>query len=155
MFDLGAGGLVACCQPVGEGEEGCEAVDDFVLFGEKSRCRNGAILLYWHLNKPPMNKQEDKREKNERNGMKDHYDFDSSKAKPNRFATRLVEDHLMVVLDPEIAQIFPTSEAVNNALRVLAAASKSAQRLAVSGDSLPLSHNKTPIDNKNLLPYTR
>jgi hypothetical protein len=56
--------------------------------------------------------------------MKAHYDFDYSKAKPNRFAARLAQERLMVVLDPEIATIFPTSEAVNEALRVLAAAVK-------------------------------
>jgi hypothetical protein len=56
--------------------------------------------------------------------VKDHYDFDYSKAKPNRFAERLAQDSLMVALDPDMAAIFPTSEAVNEALRVLAAAAK-------------------------------
>ena len=33
-----------------------------------------------------------------------------------------LKDSLMVVLDPDVAAIFPTSEAVNDSLRVLAAA---------------------------------
>ena len=60
----------------------------------------------------------------EREDMRAHYDFDYSKAKPNRFAARLAQDRLMVVLDPDMAAVFPTSEAVNEALRVLAAAAK-------------------------------
>ena len=53
-----------------------------------------------------------------------HYDFDFSQAKPNRFATRLAQEQLMVVVDPDLAAIFPTSEAVNEALRVLATAAQ-------------------------------
>ena len=59
---------------------------------------------------------------NEQDALKSHYEFDYSKAKPNRFAEKLTQDSLMVVLDPDVAAIFPTSEAVNDSLRVLAAA---------------------------------
>jgi hypothetical protein len=58
----------------------------------------------------------------EQDTLKSHYEFDYGKAKPNRFAARLTEDSLMVVLDPDVAAVFPTSEAVNDSLRVLAAA---------------------------------
>ena len=75
-------------------------------------------------NKEPMNKQEDKSENIESDDLKAHYDFDYSKAKPNRFAARLAQERLMVVLEPDVATVFPTSEAVNEALRVLAAAVK-------------------------------
>ncbi len=54
--------------------------------------------------------------------MAKHYAFDYRKAKPNRFAAQVSDDHLMVVLDPDVAAIFPTTEAVNETLRVLAAA---------------------------------
>ena len=43
------------------------------------------------------------------------YDFDYSKARPNRFANKAVK----VILDPDIAKVFTTSEAVNHALRSL------------------------------------
>ena len=56
--------------------------------------------------------------------LTEHYDFDYSKAKPNRFAKRLAQEQVMVVLDPDMAAIFPTSEAVNEALRVLATAAQ-------------------------------
>ena len=76
------------------------------------------------VNKEPMNMQEDKLENAEADELNEHYDFDYSKAKPNRFAARLDQEQLMVVLDPDIAAIFPTSEAVNEALRVLATAAQ-------------------------------
>ena len=56
--------------------------------------------------------------------LRGHYELDYSKAKPNRFAARLTQESLMVVIEPELATIFPTSEAVNQALRVLAAAAQ-------------------------------
>ncbi len=46
------------------------------------------------------------------------YEFDYSKAKPNRFA----EDNqkrTFVVLDEDVSQIFTTSESVNKALRAI------------------------------------
>jgi hypothetical protein len=49
--------------------------------------------------------------------LRDEYDFDYSKAKPNRFAARLKPSVRSVVLDPDLAVAFPTAEAVNAALR--------------------------------------
>jgi hypothetical protein len=51
--------------------------------------------------------------------MKREYDFDYSKAKPNRFAGRIAKDRLVVLLDPEVSKVFPDSESVNAALRAL------------------------------------
>ena len=51
------------------------------------------------------------------------YEFDYSKAKPNRFAERRAESNLkVVVLDVDVAQVFSTPEAVNHALRSLISA---------------------------------
>lgn len=44
------------------------------------------------------------------------YNFDYSKAKPNRFAQQKV---INVILDEDVAQIFNTSESVNRALRAI------------------------------------
>ncbi len=49
--------------------------------------------------------------------MKDDYDF--SKGVRGKYAKRFAEGTNVVVLDPEIAKQFPTSEAVNKALRKL------------------------------------
>jgi hypothetical protein len=51
--------------------------------------------------------------------LRAHYEFDYSKAKPNRFAGRFGEESIAVVLDPDVAAVFTTSEAANDALRVL------------------------------------
>jgi hypothetical protein len=69
-----------------------------------------------------MNKQEDKVATVNADELNAHYDFDYGKAKSNRFAARLSQEQVMVVLDPDVAAIFPTAEAVNDALRVLATA---------------------------------
>jgi hypothetical protein len=47
--------------------------------------------------------------------MLPEYEFNYTNAKPNRFA----QDALTVALDPDVAQIFNTSEAVNKALRAI------------------------------------
>ena len=47
-----------------------------------------------------------------------HYDFDYSKAKPNRFA-KIQKDQMVVFLDKEFTSIFRTPEEVMNALRSL------------------------------------
>ena len=49
--------------------------------------------------------------------LRDEYQFDYSKAKPNRFAAKMVSGGRMVVLAPEFSAAFPTEESVNAALR--------------------------------------
>ncbi len=51
--------------------------------------------------------------------MRDEYQFDYSKAKPNRFASRIGRDQLMIVLDPDVAAVFKTPESVNQVLRAI------------------------------------
>lgn len=51
--------------------------------------------------------------------MRNHHSFDYSRAKPNRFAGRFSEEAIAVVLDPDVAAVFTTSEAANQALRIL------------------------------------
>ena len=60
--------------------------------------------------------------KSEQDELREHYDFDYGRAKPNRFAERLGKETTLVVLDPDVATVFRTSESVNEALRVLIAA---------------------------------
>lgn len=47
------------------------------------------------------------------------YDLDYSKSKPNRFAKKYQQMQRTVVLDDDVAENFPSSEAVNEALRFL------------------------------------
>jgi hypothetical protein len=63
--------------------------------------------------------------------MRGEYDFDYTKAKPNRFAGRLAKDRLVVLIDPEVSKVFTDSESVNAALRALITAlPKSSKREA-------------------------
>ena len=54
--------------------------------------------------------------------MLPEYDFDYSKARPNRFAGNISKDRVVVLLDPEVSQVFTTPESVNKALRALISA---------------------------------
>ena len=56
--------------------------------------------------------------------MKSEYRFDYSKARPNRFAEEYNQMQRTVVLDSDVANDFPSSEAVNEALRFLARITK-------------------------------
>ena len=53
------------------------------------------------------------------NDMRTEYRFDYRKARPNRFAARYKEGSRVVVLDPDIAQVFTTPASVNAVLRAL------------------------------------
>lgn len=47
------------------------------------------------------------------------YSFDYTKARPNRFAASCPPGGRLVVLDPDIAQVFTSAESVNSVLRAL------------------------------------
>jgi hypothetical protein len=47
------------------------------------------------------------------------YRFDYRKAKPNRFAKRMQPESMVVLLDPDVAQVFKTGDTVNAVLRAL------------------------------------
>lgn len=49
--------------------------------------------------------------------LRAHYDFDYSKSRPNRFASKFHEGAVAIVLDPDVASVFHSSEAVNSFLR--------------------------------------
>ncbi len=53
------------------------------------------------------------------NEARTEYRFDYSKSRPNRFADKASESPLVVVLDPDVAEVFTTPESVNKALRAL------------------------------------
>ena len=70
------------------------------------------------MKKTPVSKPR----KRAKDDLRPEYHFDYRKARPNRFAGRSKGEHLVVVLDPDIAQVFTTPESVNNVLRALIAA---------------------------------
>ena len=67
-----------------------------------------------------MKKAPTDKSKQETSGeMRPEYCFDYSRAKPNRFASRVDKNRIVVVLDPDVSDVFTTPEAVNKALRAL------------------------------------
>lgn len=76
-----------------------------------------------------MSKQPRKSAAAEVREMRPEYRFDYSKAKPNPYAARLGKDTVTVVLDPDVAAVFTSSESVNELLRsVIAALPKPAKK---------------------------
>ena len=65
--------------------------------------------------------------------MLPEYRFDYSKARPNRFAEGITEGSLVVVLEPELAQVFKTSEQVRTILRAIADALPQQEAEALGG----------------------
>jgi hypothetical protein len=50
--------------------------------------------------------------------MRDEYDFSGGEC--GKYAARYAASRKVVLLDPDVASLFPTSEAVNRALRAIA-----------------------------------
>ena len=51
--------------------------------------------------------------------LKSEYEFDYRKARPNRFAAKYKAGSRVVLLDPDVAEVFTTPESVNAVLRAL------------------------------------
>ena len=60
--------------------------------------------------------------------MRDEYQFDYSKAKPNRFASQIGQDQLIIVLNPDVTAVFKTPESVNQVLRTIIINAKGRKR---------------------------
>jgi len=70
-----------------------------------------------------------KKNEAETDSMRDEYDF--SDGARGKYAERFAQGSNVIVLDPDVAEVFGDSEAVNEALRVLAkSARKSAEERA-------------------------
>jgi len=77
-----------------------------------------------------MEKTSPKKRQSVRNTMRKEYRFDYSRVKPNRFAERMSEGVVAVVLEPDVAAVFKSSKTVNALLRsVIAAMPESQQQL--------------------------
>ena len=63
-----------------------------------------------------------KKDKTLRGSMRKEYRFDYGRAKPNRFAEKMSKGAVAVVLEPDVAAVFNSSEAVNALLRSVIAA---------------------------------
>ena len=49
--------------------------------------------------------------------MRPEYEFDYARSRRNRFASRMNQDAVTIVLEPDVAKVFDTSESVNRVLR--------------------------------------
>lgn len=63
-----------------------------------------------------------------RETLRSEYRFDYSKSKPNRFAAEMSEGTVAIVLEPDVAAVFRSSEAVNALLRSIISAIPASKR---------------------------
>jgi hypothetical protein len=47
-------------------------------------------------------------------------EYDFSRARPNKYASRYAKDTIVITLDPDVAAVFPGARQANEALRALA-----------------------------------
>jgi hypothetical protein len=69
-----------------------------------------------------------KKRQAKREGLRSEYRFDYSKSKPNRFAAKMSAGAVAVVLEPDVAAVFKSSEAVNALLRSVISAMPPSKR---------------------------
>ena len=69
-----------------------------------------------------------KKKQAEQETLRSEYRFDYSKSKPNRFASKMTEGTVAVILEPDVAAVFKSSEAVNALLRSVISAMPSSKR---------------------------
>lgn len=62
-----------------------------------------------------------------REDLSSEYRFDYRKSKPNRFAGRMPNRAIAVVLEPDVAAVFKSSKAVNALLRSVISAEQQAK----------------------------
>lgn len=70
------------------------------------------------MKKPPKSNRRRKTE----DELAPEYRFDYSKSRPNRFARDVGKDAVVVVLDPDVAEVFRDPKRVNSLLRATIAA---------------------------------
>ena len=75
-----------------------------------------------------MNKTTKRDPQPDSDGLRGEYEFDYSRAKPNRFAAHMDRPVVAVVLEPDVASVFNSSAKVNAQLRSLIAARTSRKR---------------------------
>jgi hypothetical protein len=60
--------------------------------------------------------------------LRSEYRFDYGKSKPNRFASKISEGAIAIVLDPDVAAVFKSSKTVNALLRSVISAMPQSRR---------------------------
>ena len=74
----------------------------------KQQGGNARTMKKTSVRKKPQPRPED---------MRREFRFDYKKARPNRFAAEMASGTVAVVLDPDVAEVFKSSESVNALLR--------------------------------------
>jgi uncharacterized protein len=93
----------------------------FVFFTEREQGIVRIILLVRQhaRSEKIMKKSRNSEDHSAKDKIRREYRIDYSKSRPNRFLKMATEQPLVVMVDEDIARVFPTPESVNHALRAL------------------------------------
>ena len=69
-----------------------------------------------------------KKKQTKREALRSEYRFDYSKSKPNRFAAKMSEGAIAIVLEPDVAAVFKSSKTVNALLHSVISAIPQSKR---------------------------
>jgi hypothetical protein len=89
-----------------------------------------------------------KKKQTKQEPLRSEYRFDYSQAKPNRFAAKMSEGAIAIVLEPDVAAVFKSSKTVNALLRSVISAmpqSKMSDRPATRGRCFCRQHSAQPL----------
>ena len=75
-----------------------------------------------------MKKTSGKKKSANQETLRPEYRLDYSKSKPNRYAAQMSEGTVAIVLEPDVAAVFRSSEAVNALLRSIISAMPPSKR---------------------------
>jgi len=91
----------------------------------RKRCVSIERECLFDLNGDPykaMKKTSVRKKSVKQDALRSEYRFDYSKSKPNRFAAKISQGTVAIVLDPDVAAVFKSSEVVNALLRSIISA---------------------------------
>ena len=80
-------------------------------------CMEGGYTPFVRVDMKKMQRSRTRKSVSEE--MLAEYSFDYQKARPNRFAGRVDKGRVIVILDPDVSEVFPDQQTVNTALRAL------------------------------------
>jgi hypothetical protein len=69
-----------------------------------------------------------KKKQTKQEALRSEYRFDYGKSKPNRFASKISEGAIAIVLEPDVAAVFKSSKTVNALLRSVISAMPQSKR---------------------------
>ena len=79
--------------------------------------RNHRRAAFVNAARERSNQEKNTKGASSRIGLREEYQFDYAKSRPNWFAARMAGNVVVIVLEPDVAAVFDSSKAVNELFR--------------------------------------